>query len=518
MVRGHERRVRFERPASNRRPSRTRARLGFDALEPRTLLAAIRIGTLGDSVTDEYRFYAPDRTAARNWVELLSALRPASVDFGEFSTTSRGETRNQGYAQNWARSGAVALTPTNPSNPYDPAYTFPNEYDGGFPDASHVGLLTQPGGLSNVDVVTILIGGNDFKNEILVTLGDPSPLTLLSNLAKAEGRVVAGVTDAVAAIRAASPTIPIIIASTPDPGKTALFGNLIRAALPPQEAQEALNVITAFVNAADTSLKQLAEQNNAEFIDTNDLFAQFAANPVFEGEFINILGGGPEYTELFVGDGFHPGTIGQSLLANAMIEKLNTIFPSQSITPMPNSEVLAFAAATQPVTQPTYSSSTPTAAPGQPVTFTFQVATFPSFQSASNEGAFPSPTGTVQFFDASNNNALLGIATLSASGVATLTTSSISTGIHQVTAAYSGDSVYPPTVPAAATVIIGTRKQIRLFTLIQQFQNNVSLEVTPPKLNRWTALLERGFRPKVLARAIVQRALRAQTVAQTRFR
>jgi hypothetical protein len=73
-------------------------------------------------------------------------------------------------------------------------------------------------------------------------------------------------------------------------------------------------------------------------------------------------------------------------------------------------------------------------------------------------------------------------------------------------------------VPAAATVIIGTRKQIRLFTLIQQFQNNVSLEVTPPKLNRWTALLERGFRPKVLARAIVQRALRAQTVAQTRFR
>jgi lysophospholipase L1-like esterase len=518
MLRADDRRSHFGSKASRPNRTRRRGRLSVEALEPRTLLAAIRIGTLGDSVTDEYQFYAPDRTAARNWVEQLATLRPAGADFGAFSTTSRGEIRNQGYAQNWARNGAVASTPTSPPNPYDPEYTFPNEYNGGFPDASNIGLITQPGGLSNVDVVTILIGGNDFKNEILVTLGNPSPATLLGNLAKAQARVIAGVTDAVAAIRAASPTIPIIIASTPDPGKTALFGNLFRSALTPQEAELALGVISGFVHEADQSLQALATQNNAQFIDVNDLLAQFAANPVIDGVFIDVLNGGPEYTNFFVGDGFHPGTIGQAILANAIIEKLNTLFPSQPIAPLSNSEILAFAAATQPASQVAYSSSTSTAPPGQPVTFTFQVSTFPSFESATNEGTFPSPTGTVQFFDASNNNALLGLATLNSSGVATLTTSALPAGIHQVTATYSGDSVYPPALTPSSTVIVGNRKQIRLLTLIQQFQTNVALDVTPPRFNRWTRLLERGFRPKVLARAIVQRALRAQPVAQTRIR
>src|SRR3954466_10179274 len=63
------------------------------------------IGVLGDSYSDEYQFYPPDRTTARNWVEILSELR--GLDFGPFSTTSRGEPRNQGFAYNWARSDAT---------------------------------------------------------------------------------------------------------------------------------------------------------------------------------------------------------------------------------------------------------------------------------------------------------------------------------------------------------------------------------------------------------------------------
>ena len=52
--------------------------LEIEAMEERTLLAAspIRIGSLGDSLTDEYQFYAPYRTAAQNWPEILCGCVP----------------------------------------------------------------------------------------------------------------------------------------------------------------------------------------------------------------------------------------------------------------------------------------------------------------------------------------------------------------------------------------------------------------------------------------------------------
>jgi hypothetical protein len=33
------------------------------------------IGVIDDSISDEYRFYAPDRATARNWVEILASSR-----------------------------------------------------------------------------------------------------------------------------------------------------------------------------------------------------------------------------------------------------------------------------------------------------------------------------------------------------------------------------------------------------------------------------------------------------------
>src|SRR5437588_11961566 len=62
------------------------------------------IGVLGDSYSDEYQFYPPDRPTARNWVEILARAR--GLNFGKFSTASRGEPRNQGFAFNWSRSDA----------------------------------------------------------------------------------------------------------------------------------------------------------------------------------------------------------------------------------------------------------------------------------------------------------------------------------------------------------------------------------------------------------------------------
>src|SRR5947209_4962250 len=65
---------------------------------------SVGIGVLGDSYSDEYQFYPPDRPTARNWVEILARAR--GLNFGKFSTASRGEPRNQGFAFNWSRSDA----------------------------------------------------------------------------------------------------------------------------------------------------------------------------------------------------------------------------------------------------------------------------------------------------------------------------------------------------------------------------------------------------------------------------
>src|SRR6202007_1681292 len=66
----------------------------------RTHGTAVTVGALGDSYTDEYRFYPPDRSRARNWIEILAANR--GIRFGPFTTKSRGSPRNQGFAFNWA--------------------------------------------------------------------------------------------------------------------------------------------------------------------------------------------------------------------------------------------------------------------------------------------------------------------------------------------------------------------------------------------------------------------------------
>src|SRR3954451_15363333 len=97
------------------------------------------IGVLGDSYSDEYQFYPPDRSTARNWVEILAATR--GLDFGAFTRRSRGEPRNQGFAYNWARSDAAT--------------------DDMIRSGQHTGLAAQVAS-GEVKLVCMIIGGNDF--------------------------------------------------------------------------------------------------------------------------------------------------------------------------------------------------------------------------------------------------------------------------------------------------------------------------------------------------------------------
>jgi hypothetical protein len=351
--------------------------------------------------------------------------------------------------------------------------------------------------------VNILIGGNDYMRAIENAAKDPTPANFLQQFLLANAGIESAIETVVPLLQTANPNLHVIIDATPNITLTPVLKNVI-SILPPADQAQITQAITAFAETLGNELKQFAQSTpNTGFVDVDDLFQNFAANPVINGVYVNPNVGGPLATDLFVGDGFHPGTVAQALLANAIIGQIDKFFPN-AITPLSNQEIVNIANAAQPVTAATLTASAASATAGQPITFNVHVATFPAIHSTSGQTTFPVPTGTVMFFDAANGNQLLGTATLDAQGSAALTTSSLTTGIHNISVAYSGDSVYPPAAPRSLQILIGTPKQVQLFSFIVTLQQNLGLQVTPPQLAFWTRLLERGVPPQHLARAILK--------------
>jgi hypothetical protein len=120
---------------------------------------------------------------------------------------------------------------------------------------------------------------------------------------------------------------------------------------------------------------------------------------------------------------------------------------------------LAWTATSVTSTTTVLSASPTIAALGAPVTLTATVA-----------GSGGTPTGSVQFFNGSTN---LGTATLSASGVATLTTTALPVGANSITANYQGDSTFAGSASTAITVSVTGAPTITTIT----FQPGANVQV-----------------------------------------
>src|SRR5947209_4866231 len=144
------------------------------------------IGVLGDSYSDEYQFYPPDRSTARNWVEILARTR--GLNFGRYSAQSRGEPRNQGFEFNWARSDATSTDLIR--------------------SGQHTGLAAQVA-RGEVSVVVVFIGGNDF----IYALKSRDAATLVQSVLT---RAEANLRIAVDTILKASPRVHVLLATLPN--------------------------------------------------------------------------------------------------------------------------------------------------------------------------------------------------------------------------------------------------------------------------------------------------------------
>ena len=282
---------------------------------------ALTVGALGDSYTDEYRFYPPDLSQARNWVEILAATR--AVDFGKFITRSRGEPRNQGFAFNWARYDATSSNMIQNQLP---------------------GLSAQVAA-GQVKYAWIFIGGNDFLDFLRNVQAGSIPLAQAPGvLGQVEAQAAANVTTAVDTLLAASPTVQLVVATVPDVSALPIveqeLATLPQAQFLVIDTSQALGRYNATIQALTASDPRLA------LVDLASQAAQLtlvsAGSVPFGGRTINLATPGDNYHDFFLADGLHIGTVGQGIIANDFLDAIDAHFGAR-VAPLSAKQVVSFA-------------------------------------------------------------------------------------------------------------------------------------------------------------------------------
>jgi len=423
----------------------------------------IVVAALGDSLTDEYTFYGPQsvestvalgsliplpatintvgRSSAENWVSNLAVTRPSQVTFGAYSTVSRGEVRNQGYAEDWARSGTTATG----VNADGSGTNFAQEYAGST-GQSLPGLLTQTVANSgytphNINVVTILVGGNDYVQgltEYAQTLGQTD---VFDGKTKAGAnpintRIEASIKAAVTQVHRSIPKAKIILITPPD----ITAAPVVKSALATGASvfPDLTKTVSSSVSALDSDLARFAGRNRVGLINFQSLATKIRKSPTIGDVTVNLQSSGPEITDGFVGDGFHPGSIVQGVLAQAIVNKIDAMSGLKVIQPLTDADIANFARASKPsVTASVYE------APGTDThpSVVFQTVITPGL------GNTPRPTGTVTFEYLNQSTstipaspgAVLGTVPLNSSEVASLVVTPAVVHAGSIIAIYNGD-------------------------------------------------------------------------------
>ncbi|MDR3632725.1 MAG: GDSL-type esterase/lipase family protein [Isosphaeraceae bacterium] len=272
------------------------------------------IGVMGDSFSDEYQFYPPDRTAGRNWVEILAATR--HLNFGRFSASARPEPRNQGYEFNWARSNATT-----------------GEL---LAQGQHTGLAAQVAA-GHVSIVVAFIGGNDF----IGALRSPDPC---GTVASREEQARENVTRALTTILRASPHVRLLVGTVPELRDMPEFREAVATG---KISRESMDAVADAIRRYNAYLRAFAAREKRVAII--DLYLVTRLGRSLSGRYVNAGGraldrfhSGNDDEHFFLADGRHVGTIGQGMLAKLIVDTFNDRFRT-GIPPLTIHEIVDFA-------------------------------------------------------------------------------------------------------------------------------------------------------------------------------
>ncbi|MDR3634076.1 MAG: SGNH/GDSL hydrolase family protein [Isosphaeraceae bacterium] len=298
------------------------------AVQPNKAAApAATVGTLGDSYTDEYKFYPPNQSHARNWVEILANTR--NVSFGSYSNASRGAPRNQGFAYNWAQDGATSTDMVN------------NQLPG----------LTKQVAAGVVQCAWIFVGDNDFLY-LLGNLqsGQISEADFPQALAQTEATAQANFNTAVNTLLAANPRVKLAVSTLPDVSLLPL----VQAGATTPALKAAVAATSQAIQQFNANVTSVAAGNNRiALVDLAGLSSQLGQTATgsggsvsFGGATISLTTPGNDYHDFFLADGLHVGTVGQGLIADAFVNAIDTKFGAKVRTLSPT-EIVRYAKTVQ---------------------------------------------------------------------------------------------------------------------------------------------------------------------------
>ncbi len=262
-------------------------------------------GAMGDSLTDEYQFSDNgNHSAARNWLEQLAVHR--GLDFGAFSSSSRGEPRLEGYEFNWARYGA----------------TTSEMISGG----QNTGIEAQVEG-EQVKLVCLMIGNNDFARNYIAIYNGEDWSSLVDSAMNNVRLVVGHLVDRVIPVK-------IVVATIPDWELDPWY----RVTYPDANKRQRVRDAIAEYNRQIKTV--FATWSRVVIADVYQLSLNIlASNTLTVGGYevdLNSWGDTPD--KVILGDHIHPGTIAQGLIANEFIKAMN--LAGESITLFSDSEIL----------------------------------------------------------------------------------------------------------------------------------------------------------------------------------
>ena len=298
----------------------------------------LRVLTIGDSLTEEYRFEGvfsgpeiegvPNPVAnTRNWVEIVAARRATNISFGSFDPNlfAYSDFRDGGYAYNF---GVPSFTTVNWMEVID--WPSVSSSDWAYKLAcmrTHDELVEQLEE-ENIGVVVIFLGGNDLKSDYGGIFNDAVPPALLQD-------AVANLEEIVGFVRDGNASVPIVICTFPDIGATPIVSERYpepvkraRARQRIADANAAVIALAARVGAQVARIDHLTDRIFDESpFHLNGYVMQYPTNPQNP----------PDH--LFCHDGFHPSTVGQALIGNLVLDAINRA-TGAAVPLMTNREIL----------------------------------------------------------------------------------------------------------------------------------------------------------------------------------
>jgi lysophospholipase L1-like esterase len=279
------------------------------------------IGAVGDSLTDPYQGYPPDRSHARNWVELLASSHHAS--FGAFSRNVHGQSGHPGYADDWAMSGATSSQLV----------------------ANQLPSLAAQVARGDVKYVVVLIGDNDFGQFLAqAPVLASNPGALVATLAEVEQTAQANFDRTVQTLLQANPNVKLEVATIFDIAQSPA----VQTKLAPLgvEGRDLAQLVSQAIGTYNQHIRSVAAGSSrialADLAAVDASLAQ-STSPLRVGSVtVDLTQIGDDYHHFILADGVHPGTIAQGIIANMMVSALDAKFDA-GIRPLGGSQIVRIA-------------------------------------------------------------------------------------------------------------------------------------------------------------------------------